>query len=70
MRPRPWMTTLQALNRMLFVESNPIPVKWAVGQMGLMEDHIRLPLTPFPAQFHDEMRAAMREAGVALEKKV
>ncbi len=59
--------TLQALNRMLFIESNPIPVKWAVGQMGLMTDHIRLPLTPFAARFHDEMRAAMRQAGVALE---
>lgn len=61
---------LQALNTMLFVESNPIPVKWAVSQMGLMDDHIRLPLTPFPARFHDDMRAAMRQAGIALEKKV
>jgi len=60
--------TLQRLNKVLFVESNPIPVKWAVSQMGLMQDHIRLPLTPFSAQYHDEMRAAMREAGVALEK--
>lgn len=60
--------TLQALNRMLFIESNPIPVKWAVSQMGLMEPHIRLPLTPYSAQFHDEMRAAMREAGVAWEE--
>jgi hypothetical protein len=33
-----------------------------------MEDHIRLPLTPFSGQYHDEMRAAMREAGVVLEK--
>ena len=60
--------TLQALNRMLFIESNPIPVKWAVSQMGLMEPHIRLPLTSFSAQYHDEMRAAMREAGVAWEE--
>jgi 4-hydroxy-tetrahydrodipicolinate synthase len=60
--------TLQPLNKLLFVESNPIPVKWAVSQMGLMQDHIRLPLTPFSAQYHDQMRAAMREAGVALEK--
>ena len=60
--------TLQPLNKVLFVESNPIPVKWAVSQMGLMQDHIRLPLTPFSAQYHDQMRAAMREAGVALEK--
>ncbi len=59
--------TLQPLNKMLFVESNPIPVKWAVSQMGLMDDAIRLPLTPFPARFHEAMRAAMLKAGVALE---
>jgi 4-hydroxy-tetrahydrodipicolinate synthase len=61
--------TLQPLNKMLFSESNPIPVKWAVSEMGLMEKHIRLPLTPFSPQFHDDMRAAMRHAGVALEKR-
>jgi 4-hydroxy-tetrahydrodipicolinate synthase len=60
--------TLQALNEMLFVESNPIPVKWAVSQMGLMEEHIRLPLTPFSAQYHEAMRAAMSAAGVVWEK--
>jgi 4-hydroxy-tetrahydrodipicolinate synthase len=58
--------TLQPLNRMLFVESNPIPVKWAVAEMGLMEGHIRLPLTPFSEQYHEDMRAAMRTAGVDL----
>ncbi len=61
--------TLQPLNKMLFSESNPIPVKWAVSEMGLMEPHIRLPLTPFSPQFHDDMRAAMRNAGVALEER-
>ena len=59
---------LQGLNRLLFVESNPIPVKWAVSQMGLSGPDLRLPLTPFSAEFHDEMRAAMRLAGVALEE--
>ena len=59
--------SLQRLNRSLFVESNPIPVKWAVSCMGLAQDHIRLPLTPFAAANHDEMLAAMREAGVVLE---
>ena len=58
--------TLQPLNKMLFVESNPIPVKWAVAEMGLMEGHIRLPLTPFSEQYHEGMRAAMRGAGVEL----
>jgi 4-hydroxy-tetrahydrodipicolinate synthase len=61
--------TLQSLNTSLFVESNPIPVKWALGQMGLMEDHIRLPLTPYASMNHENMRAALREAGVALEAK-
>ena len=59
---------LQPLNKMLFVESNPIPVKWAVSQMGLMQPGIRLPLTPFSAQYHDEMRSAMRGAGVDPEE--
>ena len=60
--------TLQPLNKMLFVESNPIPVKWAVSQMGLMEPHVRLPLTPYSEEHHEAMRAAMRTAGVDLEK--
>ena len=60
--------SLQPLNKMLFIESNPIPVKWAVSEMGLIEGHIRLPLTPFSAQYHDDMRAAMRTAGVEMEK--
>ena len=55
--------TLQPLNKMLFVESNPIPVKWAVAEMGLMEGHIRLPLTPFSSRYHEKMRSAMRGAG-------
>ena len=59
--------SLQRLNSALFVESNPIPVKWALSEMGLMQSEIRLPLTPYDEQYHDEMRAAMREAGVVLE---
>ncbi|MEL7186080.1 MAG: 4-hydroxy-tetrahydrodipicolinate synthase [Pseudomonadota bacterium] len=61
--------SLQRLNKALFVESSPIPVKWALSEMGLMPPGIRLPLTPFDEQYHDEMRAAMREAGVAHEEK-
>jgi len=60
--------TLQPLNRALFVESNPIPVKWAVSEMGLMGPHIRLPLTPYSEQYHDGMRAAMQTAGVVAER--
>ena len=60
--------SLQPLNKALFVESNPIPVKWAVSEMGLMESHVRLPLTPYSEQYHNDMRSAMRLAGVDLEE--
>ena len=60
--------SLQPLNEALFVESNPIPVKWAVARMGLMTDGIRLPLTPYEKQHHDNMLAAMKTAGVVLEE--
>lgn len=55
---------LDALHRALFVEPNPIPVKWALMQMGLIESGIRLPLTPLEARHHEEVRAAMARAGV------
>lgn len=55
---------LENLHKNLFLESNPIPVKWALQEMGLIQGGIRLPLTPFAAQYHDALRAAMREAGV------
>ncbi len=58
--------TLQPLNAALFAESNPIPVKWAVSQLGLMEAHLRLPLTDFDEQYHAQMLAAMAGAGVNL----
>ena len=59
--------TLQPLNKLLFVESNPIPVKWAVSEMGLISPHIRLPLTPYSEQYHENMLSAMRTAGVDAE---
>ena len=59
--------TLQPLNKALFSESNPIPVKWAVSKMGLIAPHIRLPLTPFSEQYHAAMLSAMRTAGVEAE---
>lgn len=61
--------TLQPLNTALFVESNPIPVKWAVSEMGLMEEYLRLPLTQYSSEHHEQMRAAMRQAGVSLENE-
>jgi 4-hydroxy-tetrahydrodipicolinate synthase len=52
------------LNRDLFVEANPIPVKWAAQQMGLMTGAIRLPLTPLSESFHERVRTAMRAANI------
>ena len=54
---------LAALHKNLFVETNPIPVKWALAQMGLIENGIRLPLTPLADQYHETVRAALRAAG-------
>ena len=56
--------TLQPLHRNLFCESNPIPVKWAVEQMGLIGPGIRLPLTPLAPQFHALVLDSMAAAGV------
>jgi len=52
------------LHRHLFCEANPIPVKWAVAQMGLIEAGIRLPLTPLSSETHERVREAMRRAGI------
>jgi 4-hydroxy-tetrahydrodipicolinate synthase len=57
---------LLGLHTKLFVEANPIPVKWAVAQMGLIGMGIRLPLTPLSQQFHETVREAMRQADVKL----
>ena len=55
---------LMDLHKGLFVESNPIPVKWALKEMGMIDGGIRLPLTPLAAQYHDTVRAALQKAGV------
>ncbi|HAG96718.1 MAG: 4-hydroxy-tetrahydrodipicolinate synthase [Pseudomonadales bacterium] len=55
---------LLGLHQNLFLEANPIPVKWALQQMGLMEEGIRLPLTPLSEQFHQPLRDAMQQAGL------
>ncbi|MDR2788200.1 MAG: 4-hydroxy-tetrahydrodipicolinate synthase [Candidatus Accumulibacter sp.] len=55
---------MSGLSRQLFCEANPIPVKWACQQAGLIGGGIRLPLTPLSPEFHERVRAAMRQAGV------
>jgi 4-hydroxy-tetrahydrodipicolinate synthase len=65
-RARELNARLLPLHFKLFVEANPIPVKWAVQQMGLIEGGMRLPLTPLAPQYHDVVREAMRSADVEL----
>jgi 4-hydroxy-tetrahydrodipicolinate synthase len=55
---------LAALHERLFLEANPIPVKWVLHQMGMIEAGLRLPLTPLAERFHERLREAMREAGL------
>ncbi len=56
---------LQPLHRALFVETNPIPVKWAAARMGLIPDGIRLPLVPLARQFHAQVIEGLQSAGIA-----
>ncbi len=55
---------LAVLHESLFVESNPIPVKWALHEMGLIPPGIRLPLTPLASEHHETVRNALARAGV------
>jgi len=55
---------LLPLHNKLFIEPNPVPVKWAMAQLGLIESGIRLPLVPLGAEYHAVVRAALRESGV------
>jgi len=55
---------LMRLHKDLFVEANPIPVKWAVAQMGLIGPGLRLPLTPLSDRYHAVVADAMRSAGI------
>ncbi len=52
------------LHQKLFIEPNPVPVKWALAEMGMMPAGIRLPLVPLADDCHDAVRSALREAGV------
>jgi 4-hydroxy-tetrahydrodipicolinate synthase len=55
---------LSGLHRELFVEANPIPVKWLLAQMGLIDTGVRLPLTPLAQEYQAGVREAARRAGV------
>jgi 4-hydroxy-tetrahydrodipicolinate synthase len=56
---------LFALHQKLFVEANPIPVKWVLQQMGLIATGIRLPLVNLSSQYHEVLRSAMKQADIA-----
>jgi 4-hydroxy-tetrahydrodipicolinate synthase len=60
---RRWNAKLASLNASLFVEANPIPVKWALAELGWIDNELRLPLTPLSPRFHDVLRRALRDAG-------
>ena len=63
-RARELNNMLLPLHSKLFVEANPIPVKWACAELGLIPSGLRLPLTPLSAGFHDILRDAMRHANL------
>lgn len=52
------------LHSLLFVESNPIPVKWAVSEMGFCEKFMRLPMTPLADKYHEQLRNALKSTGI------
>ena len=56
---------MRGLHETLFVEANPIPVKWALYEMGLIEPGIRLPLTLLSERYHDTLRQALKQAGIS-----
>ena len=57
-------TVLSALNDALFIEPNPIPVKWAMAELGMVKEGIRLPLVPLSSDHQGLVRAAMQQAGL------
>jgi 4-hydroxy-tetrahydrodipicolinate synthase len=57
---------LIGLHQKLFVETSPAPVKWAMAQMGLIENGLRLPMVPLTERSFDAVREAMNDAGIAL----
>lgn len=55
---------LMPLHKKLFLEANPIPVKWVLNEMGLIPPGLRLPLVPLNSKFHAELKEAMQSAGI------
>ncbi|MGF1546823.1 MAG: 4-hydroxy-tetrahydrodipicolinate synthase [Thiotrichales bacterium] len=60
--------TLDGLHHDLFLESNPIPVKWALFEMGLIDNGIRLPLTPLSEKYREQLRQSLVSAGIEIKR--
>ncbi len=65
-RAREINSRLLPLHQRLFGEANPIPVKWALAEMGMIAPGLRLPMTPHAPQYHQSLREALHEAGISL----
>ncbi len=52
---------IQFLHQLMFVEANPIPVKWMLSKQGLINDEIRLPLTPLSSAYHEAVEKALQQ---------
>jgi 4-hydroxy-tetrahydrodipicolinate synthase len=55
---------LAGLHKNLFLEANPIPAKWALQEMGKIQEGIRMPLLPLDKRYQSEVKLAMQQAGV------
>jgi len=65
-----WQTQLLPLNESLFLESNPIPVKWALSRMGLIENRLRLPLTPLSQDKQKTVEDALVKSGIIATARI
>jgi 4-hydroxy-tetrahydrodipicolinate synthase len=61
-------TELTPLHQAMFLETNPIPAKWALYEMGLIPSGIRLPLLPLDSKYRDEIKTVLHEMGLLREK--
>ena len=55
---------MDQLHQMMFIEPNPIPVKWALNEMGVIDKGIRLPLTPLSENLRQPLREVLRKTGL------
>jgi len=65
MKARELNLKLLMLHQRLFIEANPIPVKWALAEMGMIEGGLRLPLSPMSEKHNQAVREALHEAGIS-----